>query len=104
MASSDDIATVRYNTDEPLPDTFTDDLIDRLIDANGVVGASAIMWEQKAAKLADLVNTSEAGASHSFSDLHKNALNIAAMFRKQQAEAAAPVAVGRVRVRKIVRS
>lgn len=103
MASISDIETVRLNTDESTNDTYSDDEISALVDAKGVAGASAIIWDQKAAHYASLVNTSEAGASHSFSDLHKNALTMAKRFDDQVVAASAP-ASGRVRVRKIVRS
>lgn len=103
MASSDDIAIVRKNVDEPTEATYSDEWIDKLIDATSVVGASAKIWEEKAATYAGLVNTSEAGASHAFSDLHKNALNMAKAYRSQELEATL-VTPTRVRVRKIVRS
>jgi len=84
MAEAAELLETRLNVDEPGDDTFTDDYIMGLIDALGVDAASAKLWRQKAAKYASLVNVSEAGASHAFSDLHKHAL---AMSEKFDAEA-----------------
>lgn len=100
MASASDIAQVRRNVDEPTTDTYTDQTIGDYVDANGVAGASQLIWQEKAASYATLVNTSEAGASHSFSDLHKNALAMATAFG---AAVVVPTA-DRVRVKKIERT
>lgn len=76
MATASDIAEVRANTNEPdntLP--YTDAVVGAYIDSLGVAGASAKIWQQKAATLVETsVDVTEAGASHKFSDLHKNAL------------------------------
>lgn len=77
MASVSDIAAVRSNTNEPEDDRYDDDLIGVLVDASGVAGASAVIWRRKAAVYADLVTTSEAGASRNLSDLNKHALEMA---------------------------
>lgn len=81
MATASDIAEVRQNTNEVGSDTFTDDFISALIDINGVAGASAELWRKKAASWADQVNTTEAGASRSLSDLSKNAKAMAEMWQ-----------------------
>lgn len=85
MASASDIAVVRENTNEPTEATYTDDRLGELIDELGVAGASARIWRTKAAKFAALVDTSTAGTTEKFSDLHKTAL---AMETKFTAEAA----------------
>lgn len=103
MATSEEILSVRQNTAEPTEQVYSDNFIDGLIDLHGVAGASAIIWEKKAAEAAGLVNVSEAGASHSFSDLHKNALSMADTFRAQQAEELTPITEGRPKIRKITR-
>lgn len=104
MADASDIAEVRRATNEP-NDTngYTDVLIGAYIDASDVAGAAAKIWSEKAAKYAELVNTSEAGASHAFSDLHKHAIE---MFDFWDAQSGIVVGAteGRVRVRKIQRS
>jgi hypothetical protein len=102
MASASDIETVRLNVDEPTNDTYSDDEIGAIVDVNGVAGASAIIWEQKAARFASLVNTTEAGASHSFSDLSKNAREMASLYRAQTTVAVSTTS--RTRVRKIERT
>ena len=104
MAVAGDIATVRLNINEPDGTTFTDAYIGELIDGSDVAGASAQLWRQKAAIFADLVTTSEAGASHSFSDLQKHALEMAAEYDAIVIEETTVVPMQRVRVRKIVRS
>jgi hypothetical protein len=76
MASVSDIALVRRNTNEPTAESFDDPFIGTLIDAAGVDGASAEVWRLKAGRYAELVNVSEAGASESLGDLHKQALSM----------------------------
>lgn len=102
MAAQSDINAVRENTNEPTEDTYSDEYIGALIDASGIDVASATIWRKKAAALSDLVDVSEAGASHKFSDLHKNALDMAAMYDGR--EAAKPTASGRVKIKKIERA
>jgi hypothetical protein len=81
MATSEQVAEVRKNTNEMSDDDYTDPALDALIDGTGGVNAaSATIWRQKAAKYAHLVDIEEAGASHDFSDLHKNALDMAKQF------------------------
>jgi hypothetical protein len=84
MASASDIAQVRRNTGEPTTTNYTDQVISDYIDVVGVAGASARIWEEKAATWADLVNTTEAGASHAFSDLNKNATAQAKYWHDQE--------------------
>lgn len=106
MASASDVATVRRNVNESTDVDYGDEDIALLVDAHGVAGTTAGIWREKAAKFADLVNVSESGASHSYSDLHKAALSMAARWEKISAdETMAPVSeAGRVHCRKIVRS
>lgn len=80
MASASEIAEVRDNTGEPTSANFDDSVINALVDASGVERASEIIWLKKAARLADLVNMSEAGASRSYGDLSRNALAMAKEF------------------------
>lgn len=77
MASASDIDAVRKNTNEPTSENYSDETIGALVDAIGVAGASATIWHQKAAASAELVDVSEAGASHKLSDIHKNAVGMA---------------------------
>lgn len=105
MASASDITIVRGNTNEPTDaEPFTDAYIGELVDAEGVAGASATIWEQKAATYSSAVDVTEAGASHKFSDLFNNATKMATYWRKKQAEDDAVVDLtGRVKVKKIER-
>lgn len=103
MASPGDIQQVRINTNEFGSDPYPDQLISDKIDALGVAGASASMWEEKAGKYADLADVSEAGASHKFSDLSKNALAMWKHWTDQQV-VEVPVAEGHPVVRVIERS
>lgn len=102
MASASDIAEVRRNTDEPTDATYTDTVIGGYIDSLGVAGAAAKIWREKAAQYATLVDVTEAGASHKFSDLNKNALAMAAYWEGLVVPDAA--VSGRPKVKKIVRS
>lgn len=106
MASTSDIATVRRNVNESNTVTYTDVAIGELIDTHGVAGASASIWREKAGVYAGLVNVSESGASHNYSDLHRNALAMAKRWEDLDVTENAPplAAAGRVVVRKIVRS
>lgn len=102
MATEADINAVRENTATVGDANFTDIEIGASVDEYGIDVTSAAIWRRKAAEYADLVDVSEAGSSHKFSDLHKNALEMAETYDK--IEAAKPSVTGRVRVKKIVRS
>lgn len=103
MATAAEITTVRQNVNEPDDSGgYTDAIIGALIDEGDTDSAAASIWLRKAAEYAELVDTSEAGTSHKFSDLHKNALTMATRFGAT--DAAATESGGRARVHKIVRS
>lgn len=103
MADASDIAAVRLNTNEPTDATFSDDAIGVLVDELGVAGASASIWGVKAGSYSELVDVTEAGASHKFSDLHKNALAMQKHWEGQALLLITPVASGRPKVRQIER-
>lgn len=99
MASAAEISVVRLDTNEPdTAGTYTDEVIGALIDEGDTDSATATIWRRKAASYAELVDTTEAGASHKFSDLHKNALAMAAQYETVEVD------TGRAKVHKIVRS
>jgi len=100
MASPEQIAEVRANTGEEAKSSFSDTVLDDLINIHGVTRASAIVWERKAAEWAELVNTSEAGASRSLSDLSKNALGMATLWNTKVASTSTTKAT---RTRRITR-
>lgn len=84
MAADADIQVVRENVNEPDESLYSDEYIGALVDSSGSVeSASAVIWRRKAAAYADLVNTSEAGASSSFSDLFKHATTMAESYESQ---------------------
>lgn len=86
MADASDIATVRFNTDEPEETTYSDEVIGGLIDADGVAGASATIWRWKAGALAKLsADVTEAGASHKNSELYKAALAMSKSYEVDEA-------------------
>jgi hypothetical protein len=81
MATVDEIGEVRLKADEhDNSEPFTDDYLASLIDALGVNATIASVWRTKAARFAKLVDVTEAGASHKFSDLFKQASLMAAQW------------------------
>lgn len=102
MATDADIAYVRRNTSELTDANYSDETIGLMIDASGVDETIAFIWEEKAAKYVSAVDVTEAGASHKFSDLFKNASAMAAYWRKKVTPAEEPHL--QVKVKKIVRS
>lgn len=103
MANASDIDAVRRNTGELTSTDYDDEAIDVLVDSLGIAGASAAIWREKGAKFAGLVDVSESGASHKYSDLHKNALAMAKTWDDREVTAGELLA-GRVHIGKIVRS
>lgn len=103
MATVDEIAEVRRNVNEPTQDIYTDDTINNLINSLGMAGASAKIWREKAARYSELVNASESGASHAYSDLHRAALAMAADWDKKDVAENGPL-MNRPVVHKIERS
>lgn len=82
MATADQVAEVRGNTNEPTSEDFTDSEIGAMVDTLASVNlASAAIWGQKAARYADLVNTTEAGARRDLSDLYDKAVKEEARWR-----------------------
>lgn len=81
MASVDEVAELRRLTAIPdIEEPYTDGFMGGLIDAEGINGAAALLWREKAAEFVTAVDMSESGSSRKFSDLHKNALTIAGDF------------------------
>ncbi len=80
MATMEEIADLRLKVAELDDTTFNDvalsSIIDQVSDSGGeyILLAAAMVWEQKAALLASLVDTSESGSSRKMGDLYKNAL------------------------------
>lgn len=81
MAAVNEIAAVRLNTGlNDNVDPWTDDSIGDLVDQFGVDGASAAIWRSLAASYSTKVDVTEAGATHKFSDLFKNAQAMATKY------------------------
>lgn len=106
MASASDITEVRSNTGfSDNEDPWTDEVLGALIDGGSVAGATAHIWAQKVVEASELVDVTEAGASHKFSDIFKNAAAMRDYWEKRrQEEVNPPVLAGRIVVRKIVRT
>lgn len=103
MASSEDVARLRRMADEPGTSTYTDEALSALIDAEGSLdAAAAVVWREKAAAAATLVNTSESGSSRSMQQVHQNALEMAKFYAGRVTTVAettdAPFTVGTTRV------
>jgi hypothetical protein len=82
MASDDELAALHRAADIPPDDTtYSDDILADYIDENmSVPAAAAVIWREKAAALAMMVDTTESGSSRKLSDLHANALAMAKGF------------------------
>lgn len=75
MASTSDVDQVRRNANIDADDEkWTFSVISAYVDLVGVAGATARLWDEKAATYADLVDISEAGAQERLGQLHDHAL------------------------------
>lgn len=96
MATADEIAAFRLLIDEQtdkLP--YSDAVLGvRLDAAASPESLAAQIWREKAAGYAALVNVSESGSSRNLSDLHKNALAMAAELTKVDPAATATTTRG----------
>jgi hypothetical protein len=98
MATLTEIASLRKITNGA--EGYTDQQLSDLLDGGATEQQLAYrIWNELAASYATLVDVSESGSSRSLSELHKNALNIAAVYSPS---AASEVAV-KPRTRKMVR-
>jgi len=106
MATPEQIQLVRRNTSELNDDVYSDEEISDMIDAGSMEEASASIWEEKAARYSTAADVTEAGATHKFSDLFKNAQAMAAYWRKKLEAVPTPEedVLGHPKVKKIVRS
>lgn len=106
MASEAEVLQVRRNADEPGEDPYSTDYIRSLVDTlGGVQQATAQLWQEKAARYARLVDTTEAGASRMQSQVYDHALTQVRYYGGAEAGGAgADGADGRVRIGRIVRT
>lgn len=103
MATPEEIAAFRLLIGAPdNVDPYTDEVLSDRIDAaeGDLNGLASSIWREKAAHYSTLVDVSESGSSRKLSDLHKNALAMAASFGGQ----AAPAASSGVRFSRLTRS
>lgn len=82
MATAEEIAALRLFIGEEVDELpYSDAVLGERIDgATSIQGLAQSIWTEKAARYAELVTTSESGSSRNLSDLHKNALAMAAHF------------------------
>lgn len=104
MADPQDVTTLILMVG---PDLLTSQEFEQLIDLNddNLNLAAAQVWEIRAGKYHGLVDISESGSSRKMSDMHKNALALAAMYRGKETtvEPEVPDSAGVTRTRRIVR-
>lgn len=105
MATAEEIAAFRLLINEPENvEPYTDAVLGVRIDsATSSEALAAQIWREKAATYAALVSVSESGSSRQLSDLHKNALEMAAAFGKADATAPGGPAVRGVRMARLTR-
>jgi hypothetical protein len=103
MATVEEVAALRRFVAEPDDSTYTDVMLGAILDASESANAAAYeIWLQKAAGYADVVDISEGGSQRKNSDLYKNAMTMAALFKARVDEDA--LGDGRTRLSKLVRS
>ena len=105
MATNEQIAALRRMVAEPGTETYLNTELSALIDEAGTLDkAATIIWGEKAAVAAELVNVSESGSSRSLQQIHSNALSMAKYYDSRSTVAEevvdlgdAPFTVGTVR-------
>lgn len=100
MATDEQIERVRRLTGEHDTEVYTDTDLDVLIEQEGETGAIAEIWNEKAARYSDMVDTAEAGARRSLSQLHEHAMKMSSKWSEKAEEAGGG---GSPRVSRIVR-
>lgn len=102
MASDEDIETLVLMVGSEL---LTPEEMGKIIDLNDgdLTFAAAQVWEIRAGKYHGLVDITESGSSRKMSDLHKNALAMAANYRGRGVIAEEEVTSGRSGTRRITR-
>lgn len=84
MATVDQVARLRLLTDLPDDVTpYTDEYLSGLIDAYGMDAAASLLWKEKAAKYAGMVDMTESGSSRKLSQLREAALEMANGFEPE---------------------
>lgn len=91
MATPQQIQQLRRLADYHETDPYDDTQLSTIVDETSLYRAAERLWNERAASLVGLVNVSESGSSRSLGDMHKNALAMAAHFRKLAETDEAPV-------------
>jgi hypothetical protein len=77
MATVTQIADLRKMVNEPTTAVYSDQYLSDLIDASANSSAAAVViWDQKAARYAELVNVKEGNSSRDLGDLYDQALSM----------------------------
>lgn len=111
MATAQEIAAIRLLVGPgALSDVEVGQIIDTAVPEGGtdpdMLLAQALVWEALAGRYHALVDTTESGSSRSMSQMHKNALAMAAALRGQLAardEVTVEATTGRTGTRRITR-
>lgn len=105
MADNDDYLRLRRMTGEVDSERYTNTDLEEFLTAASMDFnvAASLVWREKAASFAELVNISEAGSSRSDSDLYKNATSQAAYFEGLSGTGEA-ASTGTTTTRRIVRA
>jgi hypothetical protein len=87
MATTEQVASLRRMVDEATTDTYTDEALSAIIDAElSVDAAAATVWREKAAKASTLVNITESGSSRSMQQIFENAMKMANFYSTSSEE------------------
>lgn len=103
MATAEDVARLRRLVNEPTTDTYDNITLSGYIDLNGILKAAAELWREKAAKYAELVDTTEGTSSRKMSQLRDSATKLAEHYEGLAVASAPPAAADRPRSRAITR-
>lgn len=83
MVDETDLTNSLY-TDSQIQEYIDENTTEEGIDYNGT---AAQIWEEKAGYFSALVDTSESGSSRKMSDLYKNSIAMAKLYRQKQTDA-----------------
>lgn len=101
MATSQDIAELRRLIAEQTPETYTDaELSTRLDAATDTRSLASVIWTEKAARYAELVDVQEGSSKRALGDLYEQSIAMAKQFAPQPIDADG---FRRARTRQIVR-
>lgn len=84
MATAADVASLRLLVNEPAddPNSYTSTALEAIILATpNLDAAAALVWAQKAARYAELVNVKEGNSSRDLGDLYDQALSMSKHFK-----------------------